>query len=223
MSTKAEDQMQTEAQKALNGDNDVNCEGFQSSKVFALTKQMIENAPPGSTINRKRLIRRTKAIFLFVVHPSQPLDPSNPRTKPSKAQSGGGIRPAYWYVDLKKTGTVGRGHPPKTLLGRKTKADVVIECMDRDLVDIATGRTFATRVYNSGRMKIKGSLDTALAVAELLSHERSQLYGTTSISAASSATYAETNSGADHSQRLDEDYKDGSPAPVPTDITRSRL
>jgi hypothetical protein len=94
---------------------------------------MIENPPPGSTINRKRLVRRIKAIFLFVIHPSQPLDPSNPRSKPSKAQSGGGIRPAYWYVDLKNSGTVARGQPPKTLLGRKRKADVVIECSEYEI------------------------------------------------------------------------------------------
>lgn len=143
--------MQSEAQRALEASHDVNCEGFESSKVsvpgqsrrfaasssalavcqiFALTKQVIENAPPGSTIHSKRLVRRVNAVFLFVVHPTKPLDPSNPRTKPSKAQSGGGIRPAYWYVDLKHGGTVGRGQPPKTLLGRKRKADVVIECSE---------------------------------------------------------------------------------------------
>lgn len=139
---------------------------------------MIEHPPPGSSISKKRLLRRVNAILLFVVHPTQPLDPSNPRTKPNKIQSGGGIRPAYWYLDLKRSGTVGRGQPPKSLLGRKTKADVVIECsqykinfpmqsltlltapcdhfaaraVDRDLVDIATGRTYATKVYNNGRV-----------------------------------------------------------------------
>lgn len=149
--------MRSAAQTALDTSlEDVNCEGFESSKVrnelvcsadprhnahprfphtwklpsqvFALTKQMIESPPPGSTINKKRLLRRVNAVLLFVVHPTQPLDPSNPRTKPSKIQSGGGIRPAYWYLDLKRTGTLRKGQPPKTLLGRKTKADVTIEC-----------------------------------------------------------------------------------------------
>lgn len=69
--------------------------------------------------------------MLFIVHPTQPLDPSNPRTKPSKQASGGGaIRPAYWFIDLRKTGKVGRGQPPTTILGRKRKADVVIECRE---------------------------------------------------------------------------------------------
>jgi hypothetical protein len=124
-----EDVMRSAAQRALdNSLDDVNCEGFESSKVFALTKQMIENPPPGSSISKKRLLRRVNAVLLFIVHPTQPLDPSNPRTKPTKVQSGGGIRPAYWYLDLKKSGILRKGQPPKTLLGRKTKADVTIEC-----------------------------------------------------------------------------------------------
>lgn len=179
---------------------------------------MIENPPPGSSINRKRLLKRVNAVLLFVVHPTQPLDPSNPRTKPKKGESGGGIRPAYWYIDLKKTATLGRGQPPKSLLGRKTKADVVIECVDRDLIDIATGRNFATRVYNNGRIKIKGSLDTALVVAELLTHERSQLYG----SALPTEPSDQHLISGGVSSREAADYSDGAPAPVTTDI-KSRL
>jgi hypothetical protein len=97
-------------------------------QLFALTRQVIENPPAGSPVSRKVLLRRVGAIILFIVHPTQPLDPSNPRTKPTKEVSGGGIRPAYWYIDLKKSGRVGRGQPPTTILGRKRKADVVIEC-----------------------------------------------------------------------------------------------
>lgn len=121
-------------------------------------------------------MRRVGAIFLFVVHPTTPLDPSNPRTKPVRTQSkggGGAFRPAYWYIDLKSTGTVGKGQPPSTILGRKRRADVVIECskcdritirsssygdlfsVDRDLMDVATGRTFASKIYNSGRVRIR--------------------------------------------------------------------
>lgn len=99
-----------------------------SFQIFALTRQVIENPPAGSPVSRKRLLRRIGAIFLFIVHPTQPLDPSNPRTKPGKLNSGGGIRPAYWYLDLKNTGRIGLGQPPKTILGRKRRADVVIEC-----------------------------------------------------------------------------------------------
>jgi len=38
------------------------------------------------------------------------------------------MRPELWWVDMRKRAEVGKGQPPKTVLGRKTKADVVIEC-----------------------------------------------------------------------------------------------
>jgi hypothetical protein len=74
-----------------------------------------------------------------------------------------------------------------------------------------------TKPLKRPQIKIKGSLDTALAVAELLSHERSQLYGTTETPAAVPST------GADYSSSVSEGYSDGSPAPITTDIIKSRL
>lgn len=217
MSSKLEERMRASAFRALDDSNDLNVEGFDSSRVFALTRQMIENPPAGSPISKKRLLRRVGAIILFIVHPTQPLDPSNPRTKPTKTISGGGIRPAYWYLDLKSTGNIGKGQPPKTILGRKRKADVVIECIDRDLVDIAAGRTFASKVYNMGRMKIKGSIDSALSIADLFNHERAKIYGTVTAESTVDGDLVPSSQEQDHGA-----YNDGMPAPVTVDI-KSRL
>lgn len=63
-------------------------------------------------------------------------------------------------------------------------------------------------------MKIKGSLDAALGVADLFSHERSKIYGYSETAASVSAT---PSSSRDEGQ-----YEGGSPAPVAADI-RSRL
>lgn len=218
MTSKLEDRMRAQAFRALDDAADLNVEGFESSRVFALTRQVIENPPAGSPISRKRLLRRVGAIILFIVHPTQPLDPSNPRTRPTKTISGGGIRPAYWFLDLKKTGKIGKGQPPTTILGRKRKADVVIECIDRDLVDIAAGRTFASKVYNTGRMKIKGSLDSALSIADLFNHERAKIYGTVSAESTVEGDLVASPQGREQG----DEYSDGMPAPVTVDI-KSKL
>lgn len=119
--------MRSEAEEALAANPDLNCPGFECSRVFALLDKFISNPPSG--MSRKSLLRNINTVFQFVVIPTEPLDESNPRTRPSKKfPSGGALRPALWYVDLKRTATIARGHPPKNVLGIKRKADVTIEC-----------------------------------------------------------------------------------------------
>lgn len=65
-------------------------------------------------------------------------------------------------------------------------------------------------------MKIKGSIDSALAVADLFNHERSKIYGT---------PLAEASLDGDLVSRPDETentYSEGSPAPLTVDI-KSKL
>lgn len=91
--------------------------------------KVILNPPSG--LSRKSLLRNVNTIFQFVVIPTEPLDESNPRTRPSKRYpSGGALRPALWYVDLRRTASIGKGHPPKNVLGIKRRADVIIECSE---------------------------------------------------------------------------------------------
>ncbi len=151
---KADERMKVEADKALNTQEDLDCPGFEASKVFALTAQLLANPPEGFP-SRKRLLRSLQSIYLFIVHPSAAIDPSNPRTKPVDGKvntSGGALRPAMWYADMKNKGVIGRGQPPKTVLGRKRKADVVIELRDRDFIELATGKVHAQKLYNEGRV-----------------------------------------------------------------------
>ena len=146
--------MKAEATQALDAQDELNCPGFESSRVFALSAQLLAN-PPAGFPSRKRLLRSLQSVYLFSIQPSTAIDPSNPRTKPvqgNASTSGGALRPALWFADMKNKGVIGRGQPPKTVLGRKRKADVVIECRDRDFVDLATGKVQAQRLYNEGRV-----------------------------------------------------------------------
>ncbi|CEH16564.1 potential peroxisomal lipid carrier [Ceraceosorus bombacis] len=150
-SQQQDDRMRSEADAALREHSHLNCDGFESSKVFALTSAILASPKPGG-MTRSRLIRNINAIFLFIVHPTTPLDASNPRTKPTKSSSGGALRPALWHVDMRRSGQIGKGQPPTTLLGRKRRADIVVECRDRDLVDLATGKLHPAKLYNGGRV-----------------------------------------------------------------------
>ena len=155
-STKPDERMKAEAEQALHTQEDLDCPGFESSRVFALSAQLLANPPQGFP-SRKRLVRSLQSIYLFVIQPSSAIDPSNPRTKPVDGKvstSGGALRPAMWYADMKNKGVIGRGQPPKTVLGRKRKADVVIECRDRDFMELATGKVQAQRLYNEGRVRL---------------------------------------------------------------------
>lgn len=152
--SKPEDRMKEEAVQALTSQEDLDCPGFEASRVFALSAQLLAN-PPAGFPSRKRLVRNLKSIYLFIIQPSTAIDPSNPRTKPVSGKastSGGALRPALWYADMKSKGVIGRGQPPTTVLGRKRRADVVIECRDRDFVDLATGKVQAQSLYNQGRV-----------------------------------------------------------------------
>ena len=217
---KADERMKAEASQALNSQEDLDCPGFESSRVFALSAQLLAN-PPAGFPSRKRLVRSLQSIYLFVIQPSSAIDPSNPRTKPVSGNvqtSGGALRPALWYADMKNKGVIGRGQPPKTVLGRKRKADVVIECRDRDFIELATGKVHAQRLYNEGRIKIRGDLDRALKISTLISHERSKMYGTPAPSAPVDQKVTEHQREGNDSR--DSDYGAGSPAPVPD---RARL
>lgn len=136
--TKERERMRSEAEDALAANPSLQCPSFECSRVFALLAKLLESPP--APLTRKKLVRNVNTIFQFVVMPDGPLDPSNPRTKPvtpargkdvrEQEQGGGAFKPALWYVDLKKNGTIARGYPPKGLLGRKKRADVTIECCE---------------------------------------------------------------------------------------------
>lgn len=169
----------------------------------------------GGSLSRSSLIRNVATIFQFVVHPSAPLDASNPRTKPTKHTSGGALRPAIWYVDLRRTGTIGKGHPPKNVLGIKRKADVTIECTDRDLLHLAQGQQHPQKLFNMGRIKVKGDLDRALRIASFLNAERSRLFGVPPAQPEGATSNEGQNGSWEREGDVNGDYGSGAPAPIP--------
>lgn len=143
--------MRSEAEEALAANPDLNCPGFESSRVFALLDKWLRSPPSGLT--RKSLLRNVNTVFQFVVLPTEPIDQSNPRTRPTKSTSGGALRPALWYVDLKRTAGIAKGYPPKGILGVRKRADVVIECSE--LAEERRGRCPAERSWKLMRPYIR--------------------------------------------------------------------
>ncbi|PWN22591.1 hypothetical protein BCV69DRAFT_281576 [Microstroma glucosiphilum] len=218
--SKERQRMRSEAEEALAANPDLNCPGFESSRVFALLDKWIRSPPAGVT--RKTLLRNVNTVFQFVVLPTEPIDESNPRTRPTKKSSGGALRPALWYVDLKRTAGIAKGHPPKGILGVRKRADVVIECTDRDLLHMAQGQQHPQKLYNVGRIKLKGDIDRALRIATLLNQERSRLFGVPPAPTPSANESLKAPPGGvdgnwqrEGNAEAHLDYGSGAPAPVP--------
>ncbi|KAK0533818.1 hypothetical protein OC842_002840 [Tilletia horrida] len=238
----AQDQMRADAERAAQDPqtSPLVVEGFEASRVFTLVSKILAEGDKNGTKaiapglpSKRNLIRTVNSLILFIIHPSKPLDPSNPRTKPQPvpsssrprgASGGGALRPALWYLDLRKTGQIGRGQPTTAILGRRKKADVVIECTDSDFIDMATGKVPPQKLYQYGRLKMTGNLDRAWTMHRLISQERTRIYGV--------AAAAGTGAGATPDAVLDQSASGegsngegtGAPAPVPdSNIFRARL
>lgn len=52
---------------------------------------------------------------------------------------------------------------------------------DRDLVNLATGKSRARTLFENKKLHIRGKLDKALEISRVLSHERSKLYRTVTV------------------------------------------
>ncbi|WFD44443.1 hypothetical protein MPSI1_003111 [Malassezia psittaci] len=165
------DAVQPIASHALSVYPHLNAPGFEASKVFALTALYLAKPPPDFP-SSGYLRRHLASLYLFVIHPSDIA--STGKHQPAHRHRS---VPETWYLYITSQSIdIGRGKPPTNILGRRRRAEIVIECTDRDLVDIATGKARAQTYYESNRLKIKGKLDKALEIARLLSHERSKLY-----------------------------------------------
>ncbi|KAK7897849.1 hypothetical protein LTR67_004480 [Exophiala xenobiotica] len=56
-----------------------------------------------------------------------------------------------WYLDLKESGKVGKGQPPK-------KADVTLALTDENFGKLVAGKSKAQTLFMSGKLKIKGNV-----------------------------------------------------------------
>ncbi|KAJ3391197.1 hypothetical protein HDU92_009152 [Lobulomyces angularis] len=108
----------------------VDVAGFGSSKIFAGVEASLQDEA-----NRKAQLSSVKALFQF--------DISNGKDKQT------------WFVDLKKSGTVGVGKP-------SAKPDLLVTVADSDFVDIASGKINAQKAFMSGKIKVKGNMALAI-------------------------------------------------------------
>lgn len=94
---------------------------------------------------------------------------------------------------------------------------------DRDLLHLAQGQSHPQKLFNIGRVRIRGDIDRALRIATLLNQERSRLFGVPPApepAAGASSTRSETLPVPGDWQRegnaeSNSDYGAGAPAPIP--------
>ena len=116
-------------------------EGFQSSAVLA---QIDEQLKTLSEAQRKEQVSKVKGVFQF-----------NVKNKDGKVES--------WTLDLKNgTGAMHKGTVDKL------KADIVIDIVDQDFVDLADGKANGQKLFMSGKIKVKGNVMMATKLDSVL-------------------------------------------------------
>lgn len=83
---------------------------------------------------KKDAIKKGNAIFAFTL------------TNAAKASES-------WYIDLKKTGAVGKGLAPEG-----AKPDVVLSLSDEDFQKLVDGKAAAQKLFMGGKLKVKGDV-----------------------------------------------------------------
>ena len=71
-----------------------------------------------------------------------------------------GSQSENWFIDLKSTGTVGLGKPPK--------ADLSVTVSDADFVLIALGKLNPQKAFSTGKLKVKGNVALATKLEPVL-------------------------------------------------------
>jgi putative sterol carrier protein len=108
-------------------------DAFPASATF----DEIARALSASEADRKEAINNGKAIFAFTL-----------KNKDGAQET--------WYLDLKETGTVGKGAAPA---GKKATATLVLS--DEDFGKLAQGKANAQKLFMSGKLKVKGNVMSA--------------------------------------------------------------
>ncbi|RPA94277.1 sterol-binding-like protein [Choiromyces venosus 120613-1] len=118
-------------------------DSFPSSPAFDLIAASLT-----SPAAKSDALKKGKAIFAF--------------TLTNKAQET-----ESWYLDLKTTGTVGKGLAPEG-----AKPDVVLSLSDDDFQDLVDGKLAAQKLFMGGRLKIKGDVMKATRAEGVLKAAR---------------------------------------------------
>ncbi len=111
-------------------------DGFKSSQVFDLIQIAFKDDKV-----RNQSIKSANAIIVF--------------------QLSSGSKTENWYLDLKKSGTVGKGLPSE-------KADITLIITDENFKNLVEGKANAQRLFMGGKLKVKGNVMKASAVEGVL-------------------------------------------------------
>ncbi|KAF2676969.1 oleate-induced peroxisomal protein [Lentithecium fluviatile CBS 122367] len=109
-----------------------------SSAAFDAISASLSSDPAG----RADAIKKGGAIFAFEI----------------KNEAGAVEK---WYIDLKETGTVGSGAPPK-------KASVTLVLSDKDFGQLVAGKANAQKLFMSGKLKVRGDVMKATKMEPIL-------------------------------------------------------
>ncbi|KAL6708899.1 hypothetical protein ACN47E_002306 [Coniothyrium glycines] len=115
-------------------------DAFPSSAAF----DEISRALSASPADRKDALKKGGAIFAFTLK------------NPAGEQES-------WYIDLKDSGTVGRGAAPA---GKK--AAVTLSLSDAEFANLVAGKANAQKLFMAGKLKVKGDVMKATRLTDIL-------------------------------------------------------
>jgi putative sterol carrier protein len=119
---------------------------FPSSAAF----DEIARSLSASDADRKDAIKQANAIFAFTLKNSAGTQES-------------------WYIDLKESGTVGKGTAPE---GKKAAVTLVLS--DAEFGKLVQGKANAQKLFMSGKLKVKGDVMKATKMEPILKKAQTQ-------------------------------------------------
>lgn len=117
--------------------NHLNIADFPASATFDLISDAFKNDPELV----KKTLKSTNAVIVFKLVNS---------AKKTEA----------WYMDLKKTGTVGKGD--------KEDADITLTLSDENFASLVSGKANAQKLFMGGKLKVKGNVMKAASIEGVL-------------------------------------------------------
>ncbi|CAO2657938.1 Nn.00g071980.m01.CDS01 [Neocucurbitaria sp. VM-36] len=118
---------------------------FPSSAAF----DEIARSLSSSDADRTDAIKKGGAIFAFTLKNAE-----------GKQDS--------WYIDLKESGTVGKGLAPE---GKKQAVTLILS--DKDFGSLVAGKANAQKLFMSGKLKVKGDVMKATKMEPILKKAQS--------------------------------------------------
>ncbi|KAH8708599.1 SCP2 sterol-binding domain-containing protein [Phaeosphaeriaceae sp. PMI808] len=113
---------------------------FPASAAFDEIAQSLSS----SDADRQDAIKKGGAIFAFTL-----------KNASSQTES--------WYIDLKETGTVGKGTAPE---GKKAAVTLILS--EKDFGQLVMGKANAQKLFMSGKLKVKGDVMKATKMEPIL-------------------------------------------------------